>query len=411
MLIQILLAIILGNLVGVFTGLIPGIHVNLIGVFLISLSSTILFDINPLYIVIFIVAIAITHIFIDFIPSIFLGCPDTDTELSILPGHELLKKGEGYEAIMLTAYGSLAAVFILILIAYPSMLFFTKIYTLTKNIIPYILIAVSGILILMEKRKGLALLVFLLTGILGYSVLNLPNLKEPLLPLLTGLFGSSMLIMSIKNKPQIPEQKTEFQFEKKKILKPIFGALISSPLCGFLPALGSGQAAILGQTIINTKKNNLNKTSSEDNKNFLILLGATNILVMGFSFITLYLLSKTRTGAAYAIKELLGSLSLNGLILILIAVLISGIIAFFLTKFLAKVFSSKINKINYSLFSKIALMILVIIVFLVSGFLGLLILIISTLTGIYCLSLEVKRTNMMGCLLIPTILFYLFGAI
>ena len=32
--------------------------------------------------------------FIDFIPSIFLGCPDTDTELSILPGHELLKKGE-----------------------------------------------------------------------------------------------------------------------------------------------------------------------------------------------------------------------------------------------------------------------------------------------------------------------------
>ncbi len=415
MLIQIILAIILGNLVGVFTGLIPGIHVNLIGVFLISLSSTFLFNINPLYLVIFIVAIAITHIFIDFIPSIFLGCPDTDTELSVLPGHELLKKGEGYEAIMLTAYGSLAAVFILILIAYPSMLFFTKIYTITKNIIPYILVAVSGILILMEKRKSQALLVFLLTGILGFSVLNLQNLKEPLLPLLTGLFGSSMLLMSIKNKPQIPEQKTEFQFEKKRIFKPIFGSLIASPLCGFLPALGSGQAAILGQTITN-----LNKTKSfqspennaeQNNKNFLILLGATNILVMGFSFITLYLLSKTRTGAAYAIKELLGSLSLNGLILILIAVLISGIIAFFLTKFLAKVFSSRINKINYSLFSKIALMILVVIVFLVSGILGLLILIISTFAGIYCLSLEVKRTNMMGCLLIPTIIFYLFGAI
>ena len=131
---------------------------------------------------------------------------------------------------------------------------------------------------------------------------------------------------------------------------------------------------------------------------------------MGFSFITLYLFSKTRTGAAYAIKELLGNLSMQTLILILIAVLLSGIIAFFLTKFLAKIFSSKINKINYSLFSKIALAILVVIVFLVSGFLGLLILIISTFAGIYCLSLEVKRTNMMGCLLIPTILF-LFGAL
>ena len=130
---------------------------------------------------------------------------------------------------------------------------------------------------------------------------------------------------------------------------------------------------------------------------------------MGFSFITLYLISKTRTGAAYAVEQLLGSLSLKILILILISILISGILAFFITKYLAKIFSSKINQINYSLFSKIALIILVVIVFLVSGFLGLLILILSTLAGIYCLSFEIKRTNMMGCLLIPTILFYLWG--
>lgn len=396
MLIQILTAIFLGNLIGVFTGLIPGIHVNLIGVFLISLSSTFLFNIDPLYLAIFIVAIAITHIFIDFIPSIFLGCPDADTELSILPGHDLLKKGEGYEAVMLTAYGCLTAVFILILIAYPSILIFTEIYEIIKNIIPYILIAVSGILILMERRKILALFVFLLTGILGFGVLNLENLKEPLLPLLSGLFGSSMLLMSIKNRMQIPEQKIEFHFEKNKMFKPILGSLVSSPLCGFLPALGSSQAAVLGQTITNSKR--------EDNKTFLILLGATNILVMGFSFITLYLISKTRTGAAYAIKEIMGSLTLNSLIIILIAVLISGIIAFFFTKSLAKMFSAKINRINYSLFSKIALIVLVLIVFLVSGFLGLLILIISTFAGIYCITLGVKRTNMMGCLLIPTIL-------
>ena len=86
---------------------------------------------------------------------------------------------------------------------------------LTKNIIPYILIAVSGILILMEKRKGLALLVFLLTGILGYSVLNLENLKEPLLPLLTGLFGSSMLLMSIKTNLKSRNKKQNFNLKKE----------------------------------------------------------------------------------------------------------------------------------------------------------------------------------------------------
>jgi TctA family transporter len=46
------------------------------------------------------------------------------------------------------------------------------------------------------------------------------------------------------------------------------------------------------------------------------------------------------------------------------------------------------------------------IVFIFSGFLGIVILIASTFTGIYCNSLNVKKTHMMGCLLIPTILFY-----
>jgi len=43
----------------------------------------------------------------------------------------------------------------------------------------------------------------------------------------------------------------------------------------------------------------------------------------------------------------------------------------------------------------------------VSGFLGLFVLAASTATGIYCISLGVKRTNMMGCLLLPVIILYL----
>ena len=51
-------------------------------------------------------------------PLIFLGCPDTDIVLSVLPGHELLKQGKGCEAIALTAYGGLMAVFMILLIAF-----------------------------------------------------------------------------------------------------------------------------------------------------------------------------------------------------------------------------------------------------------------------------------------------------
>ena len=395
MLIEIILFLLLGIVSGTITGLIPGVHINLIGAFIVSLSASLLYLTNPIYLVVFIVAMAVTHTFVDFIPSIFLGCPDTDTELSILPGHKLLKKGEGYEAIILTCYGSLAAIFILVLIAFPSILIISKTYDLLRLFIPYLLIMVSLFLIFSEKKKFSALFVFLLTGFLGLSVLNLSSESEKfLLPLLTGLFGSSMLLISIKNKFEVPKQKiTKI---KTKILKPLLGAVIASPICSFLPGLGSGQAAIIGNTI-----------SKSDTKGFLVLLGATNTLVMGFSFISLYVISRTRTGAAAAIQDILGSLSWQILVLVLFVVFISGFVSFFLAKFLAKFFSQKLKKVNYVLLSLITLLLLVIIVFLVSGFLGFLILIASTFTGIYSISLGVRRTNMMGCLLVPTIIFYL----
>jgi len=353
MLIQIILFLFLGTFFGTFTGLTPGIHINLIGVLLISFSSLIF--INPIYLAVFITSMAITHTFVDFIPSILLGCPDTDTELSILPGHRLLKKGHGYQAIILTVYGSIAAIFTLALIAYPTILFLKIIYVYLETIIPYLLIFFSFLLISFEKKKFTALFIFLLTGFLGLSVLNI-KLSQPLLPLLTGLFGGSMLVISIKNKIKIPKQKIETP--KAEIKKPIAGAflgsLIASPLCSFLPGMGSGQAAVIGNIIAKTTQ-----------KGFFFLLGATNTLVMGFSFLTLYSISKTRTGAAVAIQEIIGTPSNKILILIITIILISGIISFFLTIFLAKKLSKKISTFSYKNISIATLSILAIIVFFV----------------------------------------------
>jgi len=400
MLIQILVALLIGILAGIFTGLIPGIHINLIGVMLVSLSASLFSSINPLYFVVFIVSLAITHTFLDFIPSILLGCPDTDTELSVLPGHEMLKQGQGYKAIKLTAYGSIFAVLAVILISFPAIAIMEKVYSVLtqKYVLPGILILVSGLLIMLEKKKFTAFFVFVVAGLLGLIVLNLPSLNQPLLPLLTGLFGGSMLIVSIRNKIEIPEQKIEpvEKENKKSAAKAFLGSLIASPLCSFLPGLGSSQAAIIGNVI-----------TRNDKQGFLILLGATNTLVMGFSFISLYAISRTRTGAAVAIQELIGTPTTSTLILILAVVFLSGIISFFLTDILAKIFVKRISKIKYSAISYITIIILLIIVFLVSGFLGTIILIVATFTGIYCISSNVKRTLMMSCLLLPTIILYI----
>lgn len=394
MLIEILLAISTGILIGIITGLIPGIHTNLIGAFLISLSTGILLKIHPTYLIVFITAMAITHTFLDFIPSILLGCPDTDTELSILPGHKLLQKGKAYEAILLTAYGSLSAIIILVVLFYPSILFLKYAQNAVQTIIPYLLIATSIFLIFLEKNKINALIVFFLTGVLGWIVLSPLEMNQPLLPLLTGLFGSSTLLLSLKNKTKIPLQK--ITKPKLKLKKPILGAFIASPLCSFLPGLGSGQAAVIGNLI-----------SRQNNKGFLVLLGATNTFVMGFSFLALFAISRTRSGATVAIKEIVTNLTNKDLILIIITLLIAGIVSFFLTKKIAKFSINKVQKINYSKVVTITLIFLVILVTLISGWKGLLVLITATITGLYCISLNVRRTIMMGCLLIPVILFYL----
>ncbi|MCL5730225.1 MAG: tripartite tricarboxylate transporter permease [Candidatus Pacearchaeota archaeon] len=394
MLIELILFMLLGILAGTITGLTPGIHINLVGALLVGISATILSAVNPFFLVIFIAAMAITHTFVDFIPSIFLGCPDSETQLSVLPGHEMLREGKGYEAVMLSAQGGIIASIILMIIAIPLSLLVPKVYSPINSIMPIILILTSAILIFGENKRISALFVFAVSGILGLCVLNM-NIKEPLLPLLSGLFGSSMLVTSIRTKVKLPPQ--QITKSKEKVLRPIIGSIIASPLCGFLPGLGSGQAAILGNSLLKTER-----------KGFLILVGATNILVMGISFISIYAISKTRTGAAAAIHQIIGTLSWQMLAVILVCVLITGIISFFLVKFLAEILSQKIAGVNYSLLSIMTLVFLTIIVVVFSGFLGLIVLAISTITGIYCNQLNVRKTEMMGCLLVPTIILYLF---
>jgi len=397
MLIEIILFLFIGILVGIFTGLVPGIHINMIGSLIASSSILILSEINPIYLIVFIVSMSISHVFIDFIPSIFLGVPENGTELSVLPGHEMLKQGLGLQAVSLTSLGCLIGLFIFILMIFPLSLI-TKLFlnsgTIIQKIIPIVLILVSLNVIFTEKRKFAAFFAFILSGILGLIVLNL-GIREPLVPLLTGLFGASGVLLSIRSKTKIGKQKPGKKIEVNK-LKPILASSIFSPLSLFFPALSSGQIAVIA-----------NRFSRSDKKEFLFMLGLINILAMSFSFLALFLISKTRTGSAAVIKNLIGVPENNVFVLIVLIALFSGLFSFFIVKFLSKKFLLILEKTNYTKVSYLVLVIISIVTFFVSGLFGFLVLIVCAATGIYCIALGVSRINMMGCLLLPTIIFYL----
>ena len=396
MILEIILTISLGILAGTITGLTPGIHINLIGALLLSISAFLLKITSPIIIIIFLISMAITHTFIDFIPSIFLGAPDEDTVLSILPGHELLKSGQGYEAITLATYGSAAAIIIILIISPIFIYFLPKFEPIIKLLIPYLLIASTIFLISKETEKLITIVVFFLSGFLGIAVLSSP-IKEPFLPLLSGLFGASSLIISIKSKTKITKQSIKkIKITKKEFFPPLIASMLTAPLTSFLPGLGSGQAAVLGTSLIKTSK-----------KSFLILLGATNTIVLGLSFIVLYSIERKRTGMAVALNEILQTLTLNHLAIILITITLTGIISFHLTLFLGKFFAKNIHKISYTKISISILIFLSLIVLTFSGPFGFFLYLISTATGIYGILTGVRRINLMGALVLPITLWYL----
>jgi len=398
---EILLAILLGVSAGIITGLTPGIHVNLISLILISLSSYFLGFTSPLMLGVFIIAMAVTHTFLDSIPSIFLGAPDADMALGVLPGHKLLLEGKGFEAVKLTVIGSLLCLIITIIIIPFMIPLVPKIYEFVKHYIGYILIAVVSYMILIEKKfskKFLSFFIFLLAGCLGLVVLNWPNFKQPLFPMLTGIFGISTLIISLQQKSKIPKQVvTEtIKVEKKKTLKAILAGVFSGSLTAIFPGLGAAQASILGAALV----------GSIGAYGFMILIGGINTVNFTFSLVTLYTLEKARNGAVVAILEILKSISLNELIVFLCTALIAGAIATFLALKISKIFAKFITKIVYNKLCIGIITFITILVFIFSQFYGLLVLVVSTALGMVAPLVGVKRSHAMGCLMLPVILYF-----
>ncbi|MFC1685762.1 tripartite tricarboxylate transporter permease [Nanoarchaeota archaeon] len=398
MFLEITAAILVGIIFGVFTGLIPGVHINLVAVSLIAASTFLLQYTDTFPLVVFIVSMSITHTFIDFIPSIFLGAPEESTALGVLPGHKMLMKGLGYEAVKLSIIGSYFGLLLMLLITPLVLFILPKAYPLIEKSIPYILIVASLFLILKENNRFWAFFIFLLSGVLGIATLNFMVIKQPLFPLLTGLFGISILLDSINQKTKIPEQKiSKVDVSKKEITKALGASIVSAPICSFLPGLGAAQAAVLGSQI----------SGKLTQKGFLILLGAINTIVMGLTFVAIYTIGKSRSGTAAAVNTLLNEMTLLQLTTLLFVMLVAGSFSVFIGIAISKFFAKNIQKVDYGKICWTVIIFLIIMSLFLSGFYSLIVLITASAIGILTIKKQVRKMNLMGCLIIPVILWLL----
>lgn len=129
---------------------------------------------------------------------------------------------------------------------------------------------------------------------------------------------------------------------------------------------------------------------------------------MGLSYVTVYSISKARTGTAASVQEILKIINSLDLSIILLAIVLSGILAFVIALAVSRVFVLFLNKINYNYLTLAIIGILVLVNILLSNWLGLLVLATSTCIGFFTISSNARRINLMACLILPSISYYLF---
>ncbi len=396
---EIIIAIFLGLIAGTITGLIPGIHINLISMVILVNFGLLIGVASISSLIIFIIVMGTTHTFIDFIPSVLFGVPSSDTALSVLPAHQLVLEGKAFKAIFLSSVGSLSGVFFsfaMLPIFYISL---EQSYELFKPFIPYVLIFTITILIIMEKmiRKILyGLLITFFAGGLGLVVLNTTMTSQSLLLLFTGLFGISSIFYALKDKNnKLPKQSFEKEFKvDKNFIKAILVGGLSSTICSVSPGLGSAQAGTLAALFFRKLEAQI----------FIVVVSAINTINFILSFMTLYLIDRARNGAVFVIAQIVDTILLEELVLYFSIIFIVSIIGFLLTLYLGKNLIKISEKLNFRLINLVIFIFLIALVFVMGGFLGILILLSASALGVLCLSLQVRRVHMMAVLLVPVIL-------
>ncbi|RMF05194.1 hypothetical protein D6764_05310 [Candidatus Woesearchaeota archaeon] len=411
MLLQILLGAGAGVSAGIVTGLTPGVHINLIAGILLAAATSKpdILDIMPLEALgAFIVSMAVTHTFMDFIPSTFLGVPDSGTELSVLPAHRLSLRGFGNHAVFLSLIGSflslLATLALLPFLAYA----IPPLYEVIKPRIGALILALSFFMIAADFRGGRTLFVFAFSGILGLFALNLPSLEEPLLPLLSGLFGTSVITESLFKNSKLREQKREtLPVSGQMTAKPVLAAFLAGCLTSIMPGLGSAQGAAFVSRFFSSREE---KTEKSDWP-YLITVGGINTVNFVVSIVTLAVIGKARNGAIVAVRDLFefagSGISPSLAVLFACAALVAGSVSVLIGMHLSRFFSRMVSKVPYRMMNLGLIGLISFIVGIMSGASGILVLITSTSLGIIASELNVARQHLMGCLLVPVMLFFL----
>ena len=399
--IEIVIGVLLGVLLGTISGLIPGVHANTLAGILLGAQAVLLAVLGPLALAGAMFAALITHTFVEAIPSTFLGVPDADTSLSVLPAHALCLEGNGEEAVRIAALGSACAIIIAVPLSVLCYIFLPALQPYFDWGIGILIIAVIGYMIVMSESPGWALAIFAVSGLLGAFALRydflcwhtLGGTTAVLMPLLAGLFGISVLLVAAQGR--LPAQQFRgLRVENKTVVKSSVLGTLAGIAVGWLPGLSTATANGALASVIGYEK---------DRRAYILATSAANTANAFIGLAALYALSRTRNGVMVALAEL----PLPSMSELMVIGVLAACLAYVVTISLSRS-AGWLNGINGRMLNRAVILFVVGLCILLTGPFGILILVLATLLGLVPHIINVSRVYCMGAIMVPVIL-YSFG--
>ena len=388
-----------GVLLGTISGLLPGIHVNTMAAGLLSIQVALIPVFGPEMLAAAMVAALITHTFLDCIPATFLGIPDADSAVSVIPAHALCLEGCGEEAVRISALGSAGG----FLAALPAALALLVLAPVFQGYLDWwvavILVGVAGYLVLFSESPLYAGLVFLVSGALGlftfhYSFLgNGPfGISGLLMPLLAGLFGISLLLLS--GKGTIPDQHFDgIHIPRHVLVRAGFCGTLAGLVVGWLPGLSSASANAVVASVADYER---------DRRGYLFATSAANTVNAVTGLAAFYAIARTRNGVMVA----LASIEAPPPEVLLASAACAAVCGYLLTIRLGST-ARRFSGIDRSGLTMGVMVFITLVSFLLCGVFGLVILLFATILGLVPRLLNIPQVFCMGAIMVPVILFSL----
>jgi putative membrane protein len=399
--IEILVGVVLGVALGTVSGILPGIHANTLAGVLLSLQVAILPIIGPLALAATMFAALITHTFVDAIPTTFLGIPDADTALAVLPAHALCLEGHGEEAVRIAALGSACAMIIAVPLSVLCYFLLPALQPLVDWGIGLILVAVIGYMIVTSESPGWAFALFGISGILGIFTLrywflgwhSLGGTSALLMPLLTGLFGISVLLVASQG--SMPVQKFKgIALDTRSVARGSVLGTIAGLAVGWLPGLSNATANGVLASVIGYEK---------ERRSYILATSAANTANAFIGLAALFALSRMRNGVMVALAEL----PLPPASALFVVGVVAACAAYVITVTLSRS-AHRLGGIEGRWLNSAVIAFVVAICLVLTGPFGGLVLLLATLIGLVPHMVNVPRIYCMGAVMVPVML-YSFG--